>query len=130
MPIKDGDLFTLRMGRGSRITYDVEIVVSPAATKQGLSGRPSLPRGRGMFFVFSGLSKQSMWMIEMRFPLDIVWLDENLTVVHISYNCQPCPNEMQCPSYSSVYRVKYAIEMTAGEAEEYGFSLGKQIYVV
>lgn len=130
MSIKDGDIFTLRLGKGSRVTYSVEIVVSPEAIKQGLSGRPSLPAGRGMFFVFGSLSKQSMWMIEMRFPLDIVWLDENLSVVHISYNCPPCPNPTQCPTYSSVYRVKYAIEMTAGEAQTYGFSPGKQLFVV
>jgi uncharacterized protein len=130
MSIKDGDLFTLRVGKNSRVTFDVEIVVSPAATKQGLSGRPFLPPGKGMFFVFRSLAKQSMWMIDMRFPLDIVWLDENLTVVHISYNCSPCPDASQCPTYSSVYRVKYAIEMTAGQAEEYGFALEKSLYVV
>ena len=130
MSIKDGDLFTLRVGKGSRLTFNVEIVVSPAATKQGLSGRPFLNPGKGMFFVFGSLAKQAMWMIDMRFPLDIVWLDEQLTVVHISYNCSPCPNASQCPTYSSVYRVKYAIEMTAGEAARHSFSVGKQIFVV
>jgi len=71
-----------------------------------------------------------MWMIEMKFPLDIVWLDENLTVVHVTNECPPCPNASNCPAYSSVYRVKYAIEMTAGEADTHGFSIGKQLYVV
>ena len=71
-----------------------------------------------------------MWMIEMRFPLDIVWLDENLEIVHITKGCQPCPNATQCPTYSSVYRVKYAIEMTAGEADTYGIQVGKQLLVV
>jgi len=130
MSIKDGDVFTLRVGKKSHTLYTVEVVISPAATKQGLSGRPSLRKGHGMLFVYGGISKQSMWMIEMRFPLDIVWLDENLEIVHITKGCAPCPNATQCPTYSSVYRVKYAIEMTAGEADTYGFQVGKQLLVV
>lgn len=130
MPIKDRDVFTLRVGKGSRTTFKVEIVVSPAAIVQGLSGRPKLDEGAGMLFVFPNVSRQSMWMIEMRFPLDIVWLDEYLNIVHITYGCDPCPNANQCPSYSSVKRVKYAIEMTAGAAAAYGFEKEKQLVVV
>jgi uncharacterized protein len=130
MPIKDGDVYTLRVGKGSRTTYKIEVVVSPPALKQGLSGRPHLPAGHGMFFVFGSVAKQGMWMIDMRFPLDIVWLDENMTVVHITWNAPPCQNANQCPNYSSVKRVKYAIEMTAGEAAHYGFAVGKQLTVV
>ena len=118
MSIKDRDVFKLRVGPKK---IRVEVVISPAAIVQGLSGRPSLPDGSGMLFIFPKLSRQSMWMIDMKFPLDIVWLDENLTVVHITYNTPPCPNAQNCPSYSSVRRVKYAIEMTAGDAEAYGF---------
>ncbi len=71
-----------------------------------------------------------MWMIEMKFPLDIVWLDEHMTVVHITRNAPPCESAANCPSYSSRYKVKYAIEMTAGGADSNGFSLGKQLTVV
>ena len=130
MSIKDGDRFTLRVGARSHTTYKVEVVISPAATKQGLSGRPALRTGHGMLFVFGILMKQGMWMIDMKFPLDIVWLDENLAVVHITKGCAPCVSAAQCPSYSSVYRIKYAIEMTAGEADKYGFEVGKPIQVV
>ena len=130
MTIKDKDVFTLRVGKGSRTIFQVEVVVSPAAIVQGLSGRPSLQEGAGMLFVFPSVSRQSMWMIEMKFPLDIVWLDENLTVVHVTYGCAPCPNATNCPSFSSVRRVKYAIEMTAGAAETYGFKKDLQLVVV
>jgi uncharacterized membrane protein (UPF0127 family) len=130
MPIKDRDIFTLRLGKGSRATFQVEVVVSPAAIVQGLSGRPSLEEGAGMLFIFENVARQSMWMIDMKFPLDIVWLDENLMVVHITYNTPPCPNAQNCVSYSSVRRVKYAIEMTAGSAEAYGFKKELQLLVV
>jgi len=127
---KDGDTYTLRVGKGSRTTFQVESVVSGPKKQRGLSGRAQLPSGHGMLFLFDSLSRQSMWMIEMKFPLDIVWLDENFTVVHISYNCEPCKSAAECPSYSSKFRVKYAIEMTAGEANSNGFAVGKQLFVV
>jgi uncharacterized membrane protein (UPF0127 family) len=130
MQVKDGDIFTLRVGKGSRTLFQVEAVVSEGAKTHGLSGRPTLPNGKGMLFLFDSLSRQGMWMIDMKFPLDIVWLDEQFTIVHISPNCPPCPNAMACPTYSSVYRVRYAIEMTAGQAAAYGFEVGKQLTVV
>ena len=129
-PVKDGDMFTLRVGKGSRTTFDVETVVTDAARIRGLSGRQALPKGRGMLFIFDSLARQGMWMIDMLFPLDIVWLDEQFTIVHINKGCQPCADPAHCPTYSSVYRVKYAIEMTAGEAEAYGFEVGKQLSVI
>ena len=127
MSIKDRDVFKLRVGPKK---FRVEVVISPAGIVQGLSGRPSLPDGSGMLFIFPKLSRQSMWMIDMKFPLDIVWLDENFVVVHITYGCAPCSSADQCPSYSSVKRVKYAIEMTAGAATTYGFEKDKQLAVV
>lgn len=130
MSIKDGDVFTLRVGKGSRNTFKVEVVISPAAIVKGLSGRPSLTEGAGMLFIFPTVSRQSMWMIDMKFPLDIVWLDETFTVVHITYGCAPCPNAANCPTFSSVKRVKYAIEMTATAAAFYGFEKDKQLVVI
>jgi uncharacterized membrane protein (UPF0127 family) len=128
--VADGDKFRLRIGKGSRATCNVEVVVSPAAIKQGLSGRPPLPSGNGMLFIFSSISKQGMWMIEMKFPLDIIWLDETMTVVHITKDCPPCPSKNECPTYSSRFKVKYAIELKAGDADAYGFAIGKSLFVV
>lgn len=70
-----------------------------------------------------------MWMPDMNFALDVVWLDETLSVVNISYGLQPCPNKENCPPSSSVYMSKYAIEMNAGEAAIYGFMNGTQLTV-
>jgi len=130
MAVNDGDKYKLRVGKGSRTIFNVEVVISNAARIQGLSGRQSLHRGHGMLFIFDNIAKQSMWMFDMRIPLDIVWLNENMEVVHLSKNCTPCPSQHNCPVHTSKYKVKYAIEMTAGEATNFGFELGKQLFVV
>ena len=126
----DGDIFNLRVGKGSRTIFRVETVISENARKQGLSGRQALESGNGMLFIFDSLSRQSMWMIDMKFPLDIVWLDEQMTIVHCTYSAEPCKSRAECPSYSSKYRVKYAIEMTAGDSKKYDFTLGKQLTII
>jgi uncharacterized membrane protein (UPF0127 family) len=127
MSVKDGD--TYRLNVGGRV-FTVSVVVSPEARRQGLSGKPQLPSGTGVLFVFETLSYQSMWMPDMKFPLDIVWLDENFHIVNITYNATPCASRDDCPSYSSAHLVKYAIEMTAGEANKYRFFHGQGLLVI
>jgi uncharacterized membrane protein (UPF0127 family) len=128
MPAKDGDTYTLHLSSNNK-TFKVECVVSPQALQRGLSGRESLATGTGMLFIFPTLSQQSMWMPDMKFPLDVVWLDETLSVVNISYGLEPCVSQTNCPSSSSAYQAKYAIEMPKGDAVKYGFSEGINLTV-
>jgi len=128
MPAKDGDIYMIRVGRDGPVVQ-VETVVSPAATKKGLSGRPSMPLGTGLFFVFPELAIQSMWMPNMYFPLDIVWLDEHLSVVSITYEAEPC-SITPCQFYTSTYKALYAIELNAGDASAQGFRVGASLAVV
>ena len=127
MSVKDGDKHVLNIG--NRVTFNVTVLISPQARQKGLSGNTGIPSGSGMLFIFDTLSYQSMWMPDMNFALDIVWLDETFTVVNINYNTPPCKSREKCVSYQSVYLVKYAIEMNAGDANKYKFSVGKTLQV-
>ena len=62
----------------------VQIADTPDKQTQGLSDRTSLPQGKGIIFVFDTPAPQYMWMKDMNFALDIVWLDQNKKVVHIA----------------------------------------------
>ena len=127
MPAEDGDTYRLRVGSQ---TVSVETVVSDEARTQGRSGRRSMPHGHGMFFVFPTQSIYGMWMNKMLFPLDIVWLDNQLRVVSIVRGCQPCRVNTTCPSYSSVKPARYAIELNAGDADALGFREGLALRVL
>lgn len=132
MPARDGDVYALRLGQTPKL-FRVTCAVSAEARARGLSGlEPALPPGHGMLFIFDELAVQGMWMPDMRFPLDIVWVDENLTVVHVTEGAPPCPQPSlpsNCPTHGSRFRAKYAIEMTAGQAGIYGFVPGLQLSV-
>ena len=105
----------------------VDVVSTPADLKQGLSGRKSMLPRQGMLFVFSSLGKQSMWMPNMNFPLDIVWVDDDKTITKIEENATPCADNHNCKSYSSVYPAKYAIELNAFDASRIGLRVGLQL---
>jgi uncharacterized membrane protein (UPF0127 family) len=128
MPARDGDIYTLLLSSTGKL-FTVECVVTPTMLAKGLSGREKLAKGTGMLFIFDEIKKHSMWMPDMKFPLDVIWLDETLSVVHISYGLEPCADRRVCPSTDSMYACKYAIEMNAGEAAIYGFMNGTQLTV-
>jgi uncharacterized membrane protein (UPF0127 family) len=43
----------------------------------------------GMLFYLEEPRKGSFWMKNMHFPIDIIWLDENFSIVHIEEELQP-----------------------------------------
>jgi uncharacterized membrane protein (UPF0127 family) len=105
----------------------VDVVSTPADMKKGLSGRKSMLPRHGMLFVFPSFKKQAMWMPDMNFPLDIVWIDDDKTITKIEVNATPCADNHNCKSYSSVYPAKYAIELNAFDAIHIGLRVGLQL---
>ena len=68
-----------------------------------------------------------MWMPDMNFPLDMVWIDDTFTILHVTNGAKPCPSRDQCPSHSSVYPVLFAIEVNAGDAAPLGLRVGQRV---
>ena len=113
---------------GSQISrFLVEVVSKPDDLSQGLSGRTTLSPRQGMLFVFPTLEVHSMWMPNMYFPLDIVWIDDEKKIVKIEENVTPCSGTHNCTSYSSSYPTKYAIELNAFDASRIGLNIGKKL---
>lgn len=62
-----------------------EVAETAEERAQGLSGRDPLQEGEGMLFVFPAKGAYSFWNHEMRFALDLIWIDGD-TVVDVSEN--------------------------------------------
>jgi uncharacterized membrane protein (UPF0127 family) len=105
----------------------VEVVDRPETLSKGLSGRKVLPQRQGMLFVFPNSEVHNMWMPNMYFPLDIVWIDNEKKIVKIEENVSPCSGTNNCTSYSSLYPTKYAIELNGFDATRIGLSVGKKL---
>lgn len=108
---------------GSQI-LQLEIVDNADLRKKGLSGRESLLSDQGMLFVFDSPGVECFWMKDMKFPIDIVWLDEQKQVVHMKENVTPeSYPESFCPKTSA----KYVLEVRSGLAKEQNIRIGSQL---
>jgi uncharacterized membrane protein (UPF0127 family) len=57
-----------------RVKLTVELARTLDEQIRGLSGRPGLKPGSGMLFVYDHPHPVSIWMKDMLFPLDILWI--------------------------------------------------------
>lgn len=81
----------------------------------GLSGVESLPAGQGMLFVLEyDRSRIDINMSEMLFPLDIIFINSNLTVAGVLHNVNPGDEAYFLAS--STLGAKYFMEVNSGEA--------------
>ncbi|OGM97057.1 MAG: hypothetical protein A3B86_02905 [Candidatus Yanofskybacteria bacterium RIFCSPHIGHO2_02_FULL_38_22b] len=102
----------------------VEIADEPHEQSRGLSGREFLKANEGMLFVFSQSDKHSFWMKDMKFPLDIIWIDEKKTMVDMAKNLSP---EIFPATFSPSSPVKYVLEINAGWSDRHNIKVGDTI---
>lgn len=107
-------------------TLVLEAKRTDAERARGMMGRTEAPAGTGMLFLFPETSEQSFWMYNCLIPLDIVWLSEDHTVVHLERNLPPCRSQ-PCPTYSPGVPARYVIEVAAGEADRLGLRPGAKV---
>jgi uncharacterized protein len=110
----------------SGTVLQVEVMVKDEDRAMGLMFRPSLPKDRGMLFIFERPDFHGIWMKNCRFPIDIVWLDEEKKVVHVAESVPPCKAE-PCPVYNPLRRAAYVVELNAGQAKREKALLGAAI---
>lgn len=112
---------TVHMGGG---VFSAQVLKTDKERTKGLSGRPDLGADEAMLFVFDADAKWPIWMKDMNFPIDIVWLDKNKKVVHIVKNAPPesYPNEKFIPEADA----KYVVELKAGTVAKKSITIGNE----
>lgn len=90
----------------------------------GLSETKSLAADKGMLFVFPSDGYWGIWMKDMDFAIDIIWLNDQKTVVHIEEFVEP-------GSYPHTFvpRVpsRYVLEVQSGVAAKYKLQVGDEL---
>jgi uncharacterized protein len=66
-------------------------------------------------------------MKDMKFPIDIIWINSNGKVVHIEENLEPCPLVLICPSYAPNMDSQYVLETVSGFSQRNNISLGTDV---
>jgi len=101
----------------------VKLATTLAVQMQGLSGTPSLPSDEGMLFVFDHEDYWGFWMINMSFPLDIIWFNSARQVVWTEPDLKPC-SPSDCPVITPNVKSMYVLEVNAGFVAAHHVTLG------
>ncbi len=106
------------------MTVQVSVADTEREREQGLSGTKRLPEGVGKLFVFDTPALYGFWMKNMRYPIDIVWIDDAWQVAGITRDVAP-------ETYPSVFYppkpVVYVLELPSGSAFVDKLALGEKL---
>lgn len=117
--------------------FEVEIADTALKKIKGLSGRKCLKNyedvcpesAEGMLFIFSNPSKRSFWMKDMKFGLDIVWINGD-KIIDILKNVPPPKNGESPAVVSPSAAADKVLELPAGSAEKFNIKVGDGLKVL
>jgi len=112
-------------------TVIAEVADTVDARAKGLSGRRSLPEFNGMLFVMNDPSHTGIWMKEMQFPIDILWIKDG-AVIDMQENAPvPAPGapKNSLPIYHTLAPADFVLEVNAGFASAHHVRIGDRVSI-
>jgi uncharacterized membrane protein (UPF0127 family) len=106
------------------LIVDVSVAKTWPERIKGLSDTPYLPDNLVKLFIFDTPAFHSIWMKDMRYEIDILWVDIENRIIHIEENATP-------ESYPNLFVPEdpalYVIETAAGFVEKNKISIGDTV---
>ena len=100
------------------------IADTDGSRQKGLSGTTQLADNQAMLFIFPTSSRWGMWMKDMNYSLDMLWLDSGKKIVHVEQDVSPA-------SYPEVFLpdqdARYVVELPAGFVARHGVKLEQTV---
>jgi len=106
------------------VPVKAELVKSEEKIQLGLAGRKSLLEGRGMLFEMMEDDLQHFWMKGMRFPIDIIWI-ENSRIIGCEKNISPEDQRI----FSSPDYAGYVLEVPEGFCDEHKVGINDEVKI-
>lgn len=110
----------LSQTKNSLVLEDLKIASSFYSRAKGLLGRERLEPQEGLWI----LRTFAIHTFFMKFPIDCVFVDQNLKVVGLRSGVKPW--RMTTP----VWRASHVIEVCQGTVQQRGIEIGDQLHVV
>lgn len=136
----DGDSSTTMLEyEVKRITIDgipleVEVADTNEKRARGLMHRDGLDEGKGMLFIFPTEGRYSFWMMNMRFNIDMLWIDSSGRVVYIVEDAEPCrgnsEEHIKLCTYDPDVRAKYVLEVSSGFVRDNNIGIGSRMIIL
>lgn len=123
-PVPDRATVTFVQADGTEVgTVATEVSTTSSEMYTGLSNHESLDRNEGMLFVHDEANQYTYTMRGMSFPIDIIFIDEELsiTTIHHAY-----PGD-SIDSYSG--RAKYVVEVNVHWTTDHNISVDDRVSI-
>ncbi len=105
LEIKDRSMIDIYI---DQVVLQVEVVNTPDSRSQGLSNRTEIGAD-GMLFVFPETKRHSLWMRQMKFDLDFIWLNKGKVVD--TTDDVPAPDQDMDESELVIYQPNQRVDM-------------------
>lgn len=119
--VVEEQLSTMRIGA---TLVSVSVADTPAERIVGLSGTTALPADTVKLFVFESEGPQPIWMKDMRYAIDIMWVDSAGLVVHTETAVSP---DTFPQTFASPVPARYVIEAESGFVTTYNVTVGTPV---
>jgi len=122
---------TVKIGN---VTLDVQIAETDAQRTRGLMFQNQMPYDNGMIFVMNNEQVIPIWMLNMQFPLDIIWFDSQGNIVHMAKYVQPCKSALETVTCTvdngGGKPAKYVLEVTAGFINKFNITSTSKLDII
>lgn len=107
-------------------TLNVYLAQTPLETEVGLSAFQNISNNQGMLFSFNPPQKPGFWMKDMKFSIDIIWVNNN-QIVDITKNLSY--QDSGLIKYYPNVDISHAVEVNAGWCEKNSIKLGDSVEI-
>lgn len=107
--------------------FKASIADTEKTREQGLSGTKSLSPDQAMLFVFDSNNRWAIWMKDMNYPIDIVWLDDSKKVV--DFETEVAPDTYPTKSFFPDVDARYVVELKSGTVKKKAIRIGDQVVI-
>jgi uncharacterized protein len=108
------------------LRVEASVADSVSTRIKGLSDTPFLPANVVKLFAFGAAGGHSIWMKDMNYALDILWIDKEGAIVHIEEQVSP---DSYPQSFSSPVPAWYVVEANAGFVASNTIAVGDEVVI-
>jgi uncharacterized membrane protein (UPF0127 family) len=109
--------------------FKTELAKTTSEQTKGLGGRPCIGPNQAMLFAFSKQGQYRFWMKDMRFPIDILWINSAKRVVAQEIDVEPSTYHSSNPFFENdpSHLAQFVLEMQANRSPQLHVDLGTPV---
>jgi hypothetical protein len=124
------DYFNSQLPRAEINGHSFSLYLAKTSQDQavGLAKFNKIDKNQGMLFIFSKPDYYSFWMKNMKFPIDIIFINKNI-IVDIFQNVPSQKNNDNLPIYTTKNKADKVLELNSGITSEYKIKIGSEVKI-